>query len=63
MLRRVALVRTDVPEDRIDSFTSKKRAFFIGTAVKTSNLTPKKLRLENQISHNEFVEIMQHQSV
>jgi hypothetical protein len=37
MLRRVALVRTDVSEER--SVTSQKTPFFIVTAVKTSNLT------------------------
>jgi hypothetical protein len=52
MLRRVVLVRTDVSEDpsayiiRVTGYlqqphgvTSQKTAFFIVTAVKTSNLT------------------------
>jgi hypothetical protein len=47
MLRRVALIRTDVSEERSASFwllqephglTSQKSPFFIVTAVKTSNL-------------------------
>jgi hypothetical protein len=43
MLRRVALVRTDVSEHRViqepHRVTAQKMAFFIVTAVKTSNLT------------------------
>jgi hypothetical protein len=46
MLRRVALVRTEVSEEPGSYFfkephgiTSKKTPFFIVTAVKTSNLT------------------------
>jgi hypothetical protein len=48
MLRRVALVRTEVSEELSASFfrvqephgvTSQKNPFFIVTAVKTSNLT------------------------
>jgi hypothetical protein len=46
MLRRVALVRTDVSEELSASFirvtigeTSQQTPFFIVTAVKTSNLT------------------------
>jgi hypothetical protein len=43
MLRRVALVRPDISEERRflqepDGVTSQKAAFFIVTAVKTSNL-------------------------
>jgi hypothetical protein len=44
MLSRVVLVRTDVSEERQflqepHGITSQKMAFFIVTAVKTSNLT------------------------
>jgi hypothetical protein len=40
MLRRVALVRTDVPlKQEPHGVTSKKMAFFIVNAVKTSNST------------------------
>jgi hypothetical protein len=44
MLRRVVLVRTDISEKRRflqepHGVTSQKTAFFIVTAVKTSNLT------------------------
>jgi hypothetical protein len=42
LLRRVALVRTDVSEEPGASFirvTTQKTPFFIITAVKTSNLT------------------------
>jgi phosphatidate phosphatase APP1 len=41
LLRRVALVRTDVSEEPGASFirTTQKTPFFIVTAVKTSNLT------------------------
>jgi hypothetical protein len=37
MLSRVALVRTDIPEPH--GVTSQKTAFFMVTAVKTSDLT------------------------